>query len=128
MKKILTLACSLVTFVKDERVTVEPGTVIPLPDKKYGLEKEDVERIVNAGGGTVSEPEAKVVEEPEDKGIVLTNDRLIQLTQAIDKLEKDNDKHWTNKNEPEIAALKEITGGKVSAAERDAAWAAYQAQ
>ena len=38
------------------------------------------------------------------------------------------DDHWTRAGKPEVAALRAATGlDDVSAAERDAAWAAFQA-
>jgi hypothetical protein len=70
MAKILILACSLCVVIKGERVTIKPSTKIDLPDKKYGLKDADVKRIVNAGGGTVSESSADKIDDADqaDKG------------------------------------------------------------
>jgi len=56
----------------------------------------------------------------------ISDDRLSDLVDAIDSLEGDNHEHWTNAGKPEVSALKRVTGGDVTAAERDAAWAYYQ--
>jgi len=56
----------------------------------------------------------------------MDGDRLITLLEAIGGLQPGNKAHWTNKGAPETKALKEITGGKVSGAERDYVWNAYQ--
>lgn len=53
--------------------------------------------------------------------------RRQQLLDAIDGLEEGNEAHWTKSGKPEVRALQEATGlDGVSAAERDAAWAAFQ--
>ena len=64
---------------------------------------------------------AEEQEEPEDFDAA----RMALLLDAINSLEEGNEAHWTNSGLPEVAALKEITGGTVSGAERDAAWAEY---
>lgn len=56
----------------------------------------------------------------------ISDDRLSALVDAIDALEDGNEDHWTSAGKPEVAALKKATGGDVTAAERDAAWAYYQ--
>lgn len=58
----------------------------------------------------------------------MSDERLLELLNAIDLLEPGNEAHWTVAGSPEVAALKEITGGKVSGKERDEAWAEYQAE
>ena len=131
-KKHLILACSLAVITEKEgRLTLEPETVIDLPDEKYGLKDADIERMVKAGQGTLGPVEE--VKASDDKGadllVVDTSisvERLVELTGAIGLLEDGNEEHWTNNNVPEVAALKDITGNKVSAAERDDAWRVFQ--
>ena len=56
-------------------------------------------------------------------------DRKALLAGAIAALEPDNDDHWTSTGKPEIRALGAVSGLEgISAAERDAAWAAVQAE
>ncbi len=56
-------------------------------------------------------------------------DRKALLAGAIAALEPDNDDHWTSTGKPEIRALGSVSGLEgISAAERDAAWAAVQAE
>ena len=53
--------------------------------------------------------------------------READLHAAIAGLDLRSDDHWTRDGRPEVRALREATGlDDVSAAERDAAWAAYQ--
>ena len=56
-------------------------------------------------------------------------DRASAISAAIDGLEEGNEDHWTKDGRPEVKALKAATGlDDITAAERDAAWAAYQTQ
>lgn len=48
------------------------------------------------------------------------------LGAAITALDPDNVSHWLTDGRPNTAALGDAAGRPVSAAERDAAWAAYQ--
>jgi len=54
--------------------------------------------------------------------VSIDDDRVFKLVDAIRALELDNKEHWTNSGAPECAALADLTGSKVSAAERDAAY------
>lgn len=121
MSKILKLACTVIAG-KKEREELNAGTEIALPDKKYGLKADDVERIVNLGGGTIIESdEQKSTQAAEPP----SSERILELVGAIEKLDTENEDHFTESGIPEVAALKELVGGKVTAAERDAAWKAY---
>ncbi len=132
MKKFLVLACSLgVVDAEGERLTLEPKTVIDLPDKKYGLDEVAVKRMVKAGQATLGPVEE--VEASDDKNAktsdvaaTISVDRMVELTGAIGLLEDGNKEHWTNNFVPEVSALKDITDNKVSAAERDDAWRVFQ--
>lgn len=53
---------------------------------------------------------------------------IIRLQGVIGELEDNNPDHWTESGKPEVKALKAKTGEKVSAADRDEAWAAYRKQ
>ncbi len=55
------------------------------------------------------------------------DDRTAALFAAISALEPGREDHWTTSGKPEVRALNAAPGlGNVTAAERDAAWAAYQ--
>ena len=54
-------------------------------------------------------------------------DRASRIVTAIAELVPGRDDHWTRSGKPEVAALRAITGfGDVTAADRDAAWTAFQ--
>ena len=78
----------------------------------------DLERIA------INEKWVKLATPAED--VELSNDRLIQLLDAIDQLEDGNEDHWTQNKGPEVAALSKITGTTVKAVERDLAWKHHQ--
>ena len=85
----------------------------------------------------VSDQSAEVVDDDQDEaddpeedsedevGDQVDAGRIDDLIEAIEMLEDGNADHWTNNGLPEVAALKELTGGSVTAKERDEAWAAY---
>ena len=50
-----------------------------------------------------------------------------EIVTAISRLEAGNIDHWTKSGKPEVRALEAALGYDISAAERDAAWAACQA-
>ncbi|MCK9246670.1 MAG: hypothetical protein M0P11_06925 [Anaerolineaceae bacterium] len=50
-----------------------------------------------------------------------------QIVDAIGKLEPGNDKQWTKGNLPDANYLSDVLNHKISAAERDEAWKAFQA-
>ncbi|MBL4782997.1 MAG: hypothetical protein JKX92_12215 [Porticoccaceae bacterium] len=54
----------------------------------------------------------------------LTEARIVE---AIDQLDPDSAELWTKGNAPQVTALEAALGQPVTATERDAAWAAYQA-
>lgn len=49
--------------------------------------------------------------------------RLVALVDAIGKFDKSDPSLWTGSGLPKTEALAAVTGGPVTAAERDAAWA-----
>ena len=69
--------------------------------------------------------ESEKSEDQEEQEDEFDEARMVLLLEAIDKLDEGNEDHWTNSGLPEVAALKEITGGSVTGAGRDAAWAEY---
>lgn len=105
-------------------VTVLVGTVDD-GDEKYGpgkslqVDEGEAKGLVDAGIVRLGVPD-----EP-DEG--MTDERLDLLLEAIGALEDGNENHWTEKGLPEVAALKELTGGNVTGDERDEAWLEYQA-
>ena len=124
MAKRLKLTGRVTVGVKGVNTELGAGTEvteIALPDKEYGLSAKDVESIVNGGCGVIVD-DAPVITAP-----AITDDRLEELQDAISELDHENDAHFTESGLPEVAALKEITQSKVTAAERDAAWKAYNA-
>ena len=63
-----------------------------------------------------------VVLEPE----TAAQDRKARIIAAIGELDPDNPEHFTKGGKPEVKALEAILGFDITAAERDAAWAAFQ--
>jgi len=55
-------------------------------------------------------------------------ERQAAIVAAIEKLNVDNPDVWLRDGRPNASSLTEIVGWTVSAAERDAAWAAIQAE
>lgn len=53
---------------------------------------------------------------------------LMTIEEAFAYLEPDNEAHFTKSGKPDVKALEEILGRKVTAGERDQAWDAYQTQ
>jgi hypothetical protein len=53
-------------------------------------------------------------------------DRLDTIVRAIAALDTQDSTLWTGSGLPQVAALSEILGEDVSAAERSAAWKMYQ--
>lgn len=51
----------------------------------------------------------------------------LMLEQAFAQLQPGNPDHFTQSNQPQLSALEQLTGRRVTAAERNEAWAAYQA-
>ena len=49
-----------------------------------------------------------------------------EIVDAIGKLEDGNAEHWTKGGKPEVRALEAVLNYDITAAERDAAWDAYQ--
>lgn len=51
----------------------------------------------------------------------------LSLEQAFAQLQPDNPDHFTQSNQPQLSALEQLTGRRVTASERNEAWATYQA-
>ena len=69
------------------------------------------------------EPEPEAVA----RALTVAEARVELLHAAMRELEPGNEDHFTAGGAPEIAALKRISGlASISAADRDAAWAAHQ--
>ncbi|MGF1775898.1 HI1506-related protein [Vibrio nomapromontoriensis] len=58
----------------------------------------------------------------------LVTEPLAALIEAIKQLDPSNNQHFTSSGKPQVDALAERVGQKVSASERDAAWEAMQSQ
>ncbi|MEJ1409376.1 MAG: hypothetical protein RPU60_04045 [Candidatus Sedimenticola sp. (ex Thyasira tokunagai)] len=122
MSRVLILTGLVMATVNKKSFKLGAGTDISridLPDKKYGLTDKDVERIVRSGVGSIEDSD--VSQETHDS-TVMDDGRLAVLLDAVGQLEEGNQDHWTSDNKPDIAALKEITGTKVTANERDYVW------
>lgn len=122
MAKVLKLTGRVSVGKKGEKIQIGAGTKvteIAVPDKKYGLNAADIERIVRGNCGVLVDDEPQPVEtDPE---------RLSDLLTAISELDPDNKDHYTEAGLPQVSALEEILDGDVTAAERDAAWEIYNA-
>ncbi|QRK80181.1 HI1506-related protein [Shewanella sp. LZH-2] len=51
----------------------------------------------------------------------------LSFSEAITKLDKANNEHFTSSGKPQCSALEALIGQPISAAERDAQWAAFTA-
>lgn len=149
MAKLLFVVCAAhdgyrrggVRFNKGEN-TVDTG---PLSEEQLEQIENDPLLIVGeyAEGRSLEEPAALSQLLPEQAGEghaqqgtlvsgTLPGDLALQdvqlLEQAFLKLEPDNKDHFNAKDLPNIAVLEKLLGRKVSAAERDEAWAAFKAK
>lgn len=96
---------------------------------KVPLTPEEATRLLALPEPPVRDPRAPVDDGDDGSG----SDAPQPLTEAdivaaIGQLDSGNPKHWTKGNAPQLDALKDILGKPVTGAERDAAWATYQAQ
>ncbi|AYV12988.1 HI1506-related protein [Shewanella algae] len=106
-----------VAFVRGENVLSDD-----LSDEQLAAIKADPRIRVQTAEG-ISEP-ALV----STQGSMDTTDGNTPLTfaEAIAKLAPDNKEHFTSGNKPQTAALTQLMGKPISAAERDALWQSYQ--
>ena len=89
---------------------IAPGEAATLP-------KEAASALIETGAA-----EALDVPEPPEP-----TDRAGVIAAAIGALEAGNPDHWTRSGKPEVRALERLTGlSDISAAERDAAYAAHR--
>jgi len=107
-----------------------------LMDKQYEvgdsitLSDEDAEPLLNTNPPVISLPDEKEDEPESGKTNVvnLTNapeqlaDRIVAIKEAIGRLDKKDEAHWTKSNEPDANVLTELLGWKVKADERNQAW------
>ncbi|MCG9722114.1 HI1506-related protein [Shewanella sp. Isolate7] len=70
--------------------------------------------------------ESEVASE-EGRVDVPDGDKALSFSDAIAKLDPDNRDHFTGGGKPQCAALEALMGKAISASERDALWAEYQA-
>ena len=128
----------LVNPVLHDGVHHTAGTIVSLP-------RAAAEPLIEGGDAVPAQeaPEPETADDPgpgigpgdpdgdgdtEDANGGNGPDRHAILAAAIGKLEPDNDDHWTSTGKPEIRALGAVSGLEgISAAERDAAWAAVKA-
>ncbi len=99
----------------------EPGETIALDDAEAAplLAAGVVEAPPDAAPETAGEADAG------DAGAGADPARAERVRAAVAGLEPGREEHWTKSGKPEVAALRAATGmADVSAAERDAAWAA----
>ena len=59
----------------------------------------------------------------EEPAVEVTDEMIVS---AIKRLDKDDPESWTNSGVPKTQAIEAIVGGKVKAADRDAAWRIVQ--
>ena len=83
-----------------------------------------------------ADPRIKLQAEPlSESALVSTQGRVdaansdtpLSFAEAVAKLAPDNKEHFTSGNKPQTAALTQLMGKQISAAERDALWQSYQA-
>ncbi|MEE8128185.1 hypothetical protein [Candidatus Vondammii sp. HM_W22] len=116
--KTLILTGLVLTTVNRESFNLGAGTDIDrieLPDEKYGLTEKDVERIVRSCVGRVESSPG-----PREETFVPLH--LSKLVDAIYQMDTENPKHWIGDGKPDIASLEKITGGQITADDRNNAW------
>ena len=84
------------------------GTTHQVPGE---VSAEDAEKLVDSGKARWCEAAEPVAATPAE------------ILAAIDKLDKGNPDHFTNDGKPQVKAIEAVLGLRVTAAERDAAWA-----
>ncbi|MDH5426421.1 MAG: hypothetical protein OEY29_15650 [Gammaproteobacteria bacterium] len=118
MAKKLILFGRVKTRINKEPVYIGAGTdtsSVDLSDiKKFGLNEKDVDRIVKSGNGKIHDDDA------------IPMARLNELVDAVRALDPENKDDFTESGMPEVAAIKELVEGQVTADERDQAWEEYQ--
>lgn len=129
MKKTLIVTSVGASFRRAGMRFTKQETTLMVDD----LSEEQVEAIKSEKNLVVKETE---VEEP-DQGSKTTpsgndqdngDDLPAKLIEAIGQLDPENSEHYTGKGVPQLDALAELVGQKVTAAQRDEAFAAFSEQ
>lgn len=94
--------------------------------KKHGINAKEFDKLVDsgvltAGGAGASAAAEKAGPQP------LSAVAFKKFSGAVEQLDKNELKHWTSDNKPDVAALKE-RGSTLTATERDEAWELYIAE
>ena len=100
----------------------KPGGEPKPPGTSLSLDKDEADRMIKRGHA--SEGGAR---EPEPAKKPAGDTLTAALAEAIGGLDKGDEELWTNSGKPNTKALEAVLGYPVSAAERDAAWAAVEA-
>ena len=91
------------------------------------IEDGDAERVTDAGAGAPSALDG-TDKAGAGRSDAANTDRQAALIAAMAQLEPGHRDHWTGAGKPEIRALSALTGLRdITAAERDAVWAAAEA-
>ena len=120
--KIVSDNYSNVVKIGGEKVTIPPGIAFDCP-KKAALEKIKAGRArkANARDGAVA---TEAVTEPDPSG----DNRSDDIQTAIIALDEEDESLWLDNGKPRTEALAAVLDGPVSAAERDEAWEALNAE
>ncbi|WP_432460799.1 HI1506-related protein [Agarivorans sp. QJM3NY_25] len=98
--------------------------ILPLdqlkPEQLAAIKADAVLLIKQAPTTTASHPQGAMVQDRVDSAIT--------ITEAFDLLETANTEHFTSKGLPQIDALEQLLGRKITAAERHSAWQSYCAE
>ena len=92
------------------------GVIEPAPGKAKPPKKDPA-----------PEPKKDAEPEPEKDPAPETPAQPTTVAEAIDRLDPENADHWTKTGTPQVPALTALLGRRVTAAERDQAWAALNA-
>lgn len=91
-------------------------------EKESSIDLDDAQAEALLATGAITGPTGDAAPEiPADAA-----GRLAAITTAIGQLDPNNGDLWLRDGKPDSAAIAAITGWPVSAAERNAAWAALQ--
>lgn len=117
MSKTKTIRLPIVTVTRDKqgrRVRNRPGTPITLA-------ADEADTLVKRWG-EVKGPAIAAAKPAKPEGEALMG----AIAEVIKDLDQDSEEHFTKSGAPIVSAIEKVLGYDITAAERDAAWAAIK--
>ena len=115
--------------IEHDHVRHEPGTEITLTDAVAAplIAAGAIALITPGDDADVEAVDVEVEEVVETDDAETETTEVTPIAAAIAKLDPDDPAQWTRGGAPQVSALEALLDRDVTSAERDAAWAAYQA-